>query len=199
MNEEQKELYAKLTPLQQHTANGHLKGWTNEKSYLQACKKTKREPAKNPRSAANQILTNTNVKAYVESCKKSIAESDVDNTIMTREEALRRLTVIARGKTLAQFKNVEIPILIGKKAGDEDDEHWGSEERTIWNIPDAENLTDEQLQTIQEVTATKEGPKIKQYSPTEAIKLMCEMEGWKQGDDDNQPITIIINGKEAML
>ena len=180
MNKEQKALYAVLTPLQKAMAQGKLKGWTNEKSYLSACKKTKREPAKQPRSAASGILANPNVKAYIDSVKEVIVENDVDNSILDRTEAMQILTRHARGETLVETKTVEV---ITEKQGADGEMTEEKDEQTIFHMPDTKDMTPEQKATIAEIKVSKkDGTTIKQHSPREAIKLMAELEGWKKDE-----------------
>ena len=42
----------------------------------------------------------------------------------------------------------------------------------------------DKLAAISELTATKDGPKIKLHSPLAAIKQIAEMQGWLQSESD---------------
>jgi phage terminase small subunit len=167
----QKELYKKLTTLQKYTANAFISGKTKEKSYLIACKKIKRVPAKAPRTAAHGILTNTNVKAYVDSVKQPAEERAAETAIMTREESLQRLSAMARG-------NIADLLEFGERVTGQDDD--GNDIKVIsWWFKNSADMTPGNLALINEISAGQQGIKIKIHDAKVAHKQLAQLEGWE--------------------
>jgi phage terminase small subunit len=131
----------------------------------------------NSRSAAvNRILGDVKVVAFM----RSVQIPAVDSGIMTRDEALRRLSALARAQLseLVIFSEAEIQRPNG-----------GTEIQTLWSIIPSALQDPEKLAAIAELTATKDGPKIKLHSPLAAIKQIAEMQGWvSSGQDANKNI-----------
>ncbi|MBP6120768.1 MULTISPECIES: terminase small subunit [Providencia] len=90
LTDEQKVLFDALTKLQQKFVLGILKGLNQTDAYKQAGYKAKTEET--ARSCASEILTNPNVKSFLD----SVNETAISSAIMTREEALERLSSIGR-------------------------------------------------------------------------------------------------------
>lgn len=88
----------------------------------------------------------------------------IDDAIMSRNEAMERLTKIARTYITDVVEIKEI--------------NWGTEEapdmQTTWQL---RNDT-EALETVSELKAGPNGPQVKLHDPLKAIKQMAEMNGW---------------------
>lgn len=93
LTEEQTELFNKLTKLQKGVALHTIAGMKPADAHREAGGKCKTEV--NRYKLANEILSNPSVKAFVDSIKKVDEEKAVSNSIMSRQEALERLTKIA--------------------------------------------------------------------------------------------------------
>ncbi|EPF4546974.1 terminase small subunit [Klebsiella aerogenes] len=161
---EQQLLFDALTPLQQKFSLAIIKGKNQTDAYKAAKGKAKGD---NARPAARQIYTNINVQAFL----KSVQEEVIDEAIMGREEALKRLTSIGRGSifNLAEFRNG----IIGE------DENGDPILQASWSFKDSAMLTPEAMASIAELTAGPQGLKIKLHDPKAAIKQLADMQGWE--------------------
>ena len=169
MTPEQSALFAKLTPLQKEVATNVLNGMKPIDAYRASSGKAATDEARS--NSVSLILSNSKVVAYL----KSVQEPLADSGIMTREEALRRLSSLARTKLseLVIFQEIEVERSTG-----------GKETQTLWSIIPSALQDPDKLAAISELTATKDGPKIKLHSPLAAIKQIAEMQGWLQSESD---------------
>lgn len=166
MNAEQQALFDNLTELQQRTATGVLAGMSNRAAYYSAGGTAKNEQSAD--SAASTMLSNVKVKAFMDAMKLQA----VSDAIMTREEALKTLSLIGRThlKDIVKFRTVNI----GK-----DLETGADLNQTAWEInADLQETDSDKLIIISELEVGKNGPKIKTHSPVAAIKQLAEMQGW---------------------
>lgn len=183
LTDKQKELFDDLTKMQQKIVLKSLEGMNDIDAYRAGGGKAKDEITQ--AVSASQIFSNLKVVSFMDSMKETL----ISEAIMTRTEALERLTRIARADCVPVFKSISI-------VDAEGNEH----KQTVWSIPDSEDLTPEQLSSIAEVSTGKDGLKIKQHSAPQAIKQLAEMEDWnKQKDEGKGEIHIHINGKAALL
>ena len=90
MTDEQKELFDKLTTLQQEVSKNSIAGMSDIDAYRSAGGKAKTDDA--ARASVSQILTNLNVKAFIDSMKHSA----VNDAVMSRKEMMETLTRLAR-------------------------------------------------------------------------------------------------------
>lgn len=114
------------------------------------------------------MLSNVKVKAFMDAMKLQA----VSDAIMTREEALKTLSLIGRThlKDIVKFRTVNI----GK-----DMETGADLNQTAWEInADLQETDSDKLIIISELEVGKNGPKIKTHSPVAAIKQLAEMQGW---------------------
>ena len=97
---EQQRLFDVLTPLQKRFSLAIIKGKNQTEAYRKAGGKAKGD---NLRKAAHVIATNCDVQAFIKSVQREI----IDEAIMTREEALKRLSKIGRASIadIAEFSN----------------------------------------------------------------------------------------------
>lgn len=166
MTPEQQILFDDLTELQQRTATGVLAGMSNRAAYYAAGGTAKSEQSAD--SAASTMLSNVKVKAFMDAMKLQA----VSDAIMTREEALKTLSLIGRThlKDIVKFRTANI----GK-----DMETGADLNQTAWEInADLQDTDSDKLIIISELEVGKFGPKIKTHSPVAAIKQLAEMQGW---------------------
>lgn len=167
MTPEQQALFDNLTELQQRTATGVLAGMSNRAAYFAAGGTAKSDDSAD--SAVSTMLSNVKVKSFMDSMKTQA----ISDAIMTREEAMRILTDLARGNLtdLVKFKTVNI----GKDMETGEDIN-----QTAWTIDeDLQQSDPDKLIIISELEVGKNGPKIKQHSKTAAIQQLAKMQGWE--------------------
>ncbi|MCT4713239.1 terminase small subunit [Enterobacteriaceae bacterium H11S18] len=162
---EQQHLFDALTPLQKKFALAIIKG-KNQTDAYKAAKGKAKTPA-GIRNSASQIFTNLGVQAFL----KSVQGEAVDEAIMTREEALKRLTSMGRTSLtdIAEFRNGQIG----------EDEEGKPVFQASWSFKDSALQNPEAMSAIAELTTGKDGIKLKMHDPKAAIKQIGEMEGWE--------------------
>jgi len=160
---EQKELFNQLTKLQQRVAINSLAGMSNRAAYIDAGGTSEDENSID--AAASRMLRDVKVKAFMDAMK----EEAVSKAVMTRQEMLERLSNLARVdmKDLVEFGEYEL--------GEEDGE---PVVQTTWKIKDSAKQSPETLASIAELTAGRDGMKVKQHSPMQAMKQLSDMMGW---------------------
>ena len=163
MTPEQRTLFAKLTPLEQRFAVNMLAGMQQVEAYIQASGRTSYDAA---RANAARAAADPDFKAYMMAMKEDM----VSEAIMTRQEALERLTNFARTdlKDLVEFGEYEIG----------QDEFGNPVVQAAWKIKDSVLQDPAKMAVISELTAGKEGIKVKTHSPLVAIQQLSKMQGW---------------------
>lgn len=167
MTPEQQALFDQLTQLQQRTATGVLAGMSQRAAYFAAGGTAKSDESAD--STAAIMLSNAKVKAFMDSMKMQA----VSDAIMTREEAMKTLSLIGRThlKDIVKFRTANI----GK-----DMETGADLNQTAWEInADLQESDSEKLIIISELEVGKFGPKIKTHSPVAAIAQLAKMQGWE--------------------
>lgn len=168
MNTEQQILFDELTPLQKRVATNVLAGMTQRQAYIQAGGKAN-TTENNTDVCASEILRNPNVKSFMDSMQKQA----ISDAIMTREEAMKELSAIGRGRLVDIVKFQTVPI--GKDLVTGDDVY-----QTVWEIDESLQSSDpDKLIIISELEVGKFGPKIKQHSKIAAIQQLAKMQGWE--------------------
>jgi len=164
LTEEQKALFDALTALQKKFVTHLLNGANQTEAYRKAGGRAKGD---GERSKANQIVTNSNVQAFL----KSVQYKAVSEAIMSYEEAMERLTTMGRAsiRDLVEFSEHDM----GK------DENGQPIIQAVWRFRDSVKQTPELLDAIAEITACKEGIKLKLHDAKSAIKQLAEMRGWE--------------------
>lgn len=165
LTDEQKVLFDALTKLQQKFVLGIIRGLNQTDAYKQAGGKAKTEET--ARSSASEILTNPNVKSFLDSMN-DVAVSDA---IMTRQEALERLSAIGRASVSEMVEFSE------HNMGKDDDGN--PVIQAVWRFKDSALQNPQALAAISELTAGKDGIKLKLHDPKAAIKQVAEMQGWE--------------------
>lgn len=168
MNEEQQRLFEALTSLQKEISLNSISGMNDIDCYKNSSGKAKTE--KSMGVSVAQILGNLSVKAFISSMSNHI----VNPAIMSRTEMLERLTGLARTNMsdLIEWRTVT-------HEADDDDEESESDEQSIWAIKESVHLDPIKAASIAEVTAGKDGFKIKQHSPLTAMKQLAELAGYE--------------------
>jgi phage terminase small subunit len=178
---EQLELATKLTPLQRRFVLELIKpGMSQRQAYINAGG-TSKTPETQDKSAS-VMVSNGKVKEFHQSLINSIA-SDV---IMTKQEALERLSKTARATIhdICTFKLVEV--VTKDKDGNEKIEF-----DTIWTMKHTDEIDPVIAAAIKSVTFTKMGPKIEMYDANGSIKILSDLQGW------NAPKKQEITGKDG--
>lgn len=121
-------------------------------------------------ATASELLSNPKVKAFMDEMK---AEA-VSAAVMTRTEAMEKLSTLARTdlKDLVEFGEYELG----------DDGEGSPVIQSSWRIRDSALQDPAKMAAIAELTASKEGIKIKTHSPLAAIKQLADMQGWNAPD-----------------
>lgn len=165
LTEEQKALFDALTKLQQKFVTQLLNGKNQTDAYKTAGGKAKTDES--ARASASQILTNVNVRAFL----KCVQYEAVNEAIMTYEEAMERLSVMGRTSI------ADLAVFGTQVVGKDDDGNPVTQ--SVWSFKNASELRPEQMAAISELTAGKDGLKIKLHDPKAAIKQLAEMRGWE--------------------
>lgn len=114
----------------------------------------------------SRMLADAKVKAFYEYLLSVTAKQ----AVMTRQEALERLSGFARIDLadLVEFGSYEIGV---------------QDEQPIiqacWKIKDSVLQDPKKMAAISELAATKDGVKIKTHSPLQAIQQLAKMQGWE--------------------
>ncbi len=175
---EQLELASKLTPLQRKFVLELIKPGTSQRqAYLTAGGKAKNESAQD--SSATTMFSNVKVKAFYNSLLSCIAS----DSIMTKQEALERLSKSARA-TIHDICTFEL-----KQVGE--DEDGNPVMQTVWTMKHSEDIDPVIAASIKSVTFTKTGPKIEMYDSNGSIKILSDLQGW------NAPRKQEITGKDG--
>jgi len=175
---EQLELASKLTPLQRKFVLELIKPGTSQRqAYLTAGGKAKTESAQD--NSASIMLSNSKVSAFHKSLINTIA-SDV---IMTKQEALERLSKTARATIhdICTFKLTQVG----------EDAEGNPIMQTVWEIKNSEDIDPVIAASIKSVIFTKNGPKIEMYDANGSIKILSDLQGW------NAPKKQEITGKDG--
>lgn len=168
MTEDQERLSAQLTNLQRLTVLGVVEGKSQRQAYYDAGGKAKTDASAD--ATASEILSDPMVDAFYQSLIAEVAKS----SILTRERALERLTLMAETEItdILEFVTVDV-----KKVGKDGEEE--TEEETIWRMFDSPEVQRKARAAIKSVTMTKQGPKIEMYDATSAIQQIAKMQGWE--------------------
>ncbi|WXL23926.1 terminase small subunit [Ectopseudomonas mendocina] len=97
-------------------------------------------------------------------------QAAVSAAVMSRQEALERLSLFARTdlSDLVEFGTYEI--------GEQDGQ---PVIQASWKIKDSALQDPKKLSAIAELSATKDGIKIKTHSPLQAIQQLAKLQGWE--------------------
>ncbi|CNI54068.1 terminase small subunit [Yersinia pekkanenii] len=165
LTSEQKALFDALTQLQRRFVTALLNGKNQTEAYRKAGGKAKTDDT--ARAQASRMITFDNVQAFLQ----SVQYEAINDAIMTHTEAMERLTTMGRAtiRDLAEFSEHEL----GK------DEHGKPIIQAVWRFKDSVKQNPEMLDAIAELTAGREGIKLKLHDSKAAIKQLAEMQGWE--------------------
>lgn len=182
MTPEQKALFDQLTELQQRTAINVLAGMTQRAGYYAAGGTASSDESAD--SAAYTMLSNVQVKAFMDAMK----EAAVSEAVMTRTEAMEKLSALARTdlKDLVEFGEYELG----------DDGEGNPVIQSSWRIRDSALQDPAKMAAISELTASKEGIKIKTHSPLNAIKQLADMQGWNAAQKVDTTLRVVDDDSE---
>lgn len=180
MNVEQKALFDKLTQLQQRVATNVLAGMSQRQAYYEAGGGASNDVSAD--STVYELLSNPQVVAFMDAMKIQA----VTNAVMTRQEALERLSGFARTdlKDLVEFGAYELGA----------DEDGNPIVQAAWKIKDSVLQDPEKMSAISELSTGKDGIKIKTHSPITAIQQLAKMQGWDAAQKSE--VTIIKSAVE---
>lgn len=166
MTPNQKFLFDQLTHLQQGAATNWLAGMTQRQAYRLAGGQAASDDTADV--SAHEILTNPRVVAFLDAMK----EEAVNEAVMTRKEALEKLSSLARTdlKDLVDFGSYELGV---------DQESGNPIIQSTWKIKPSALQDPKQMAAISELTAGRDGIKIKTHSQIEAMKQLAKMQGWE--------------------
>ncbi|WP_074423413.1 terminase small subunit [Serratia sp. 14-2641] len=166
LTKEQKALFDALTALQKKFVTHLIKGKNQTEAYKAAGGKAKTDDT--ARAQASRMVTFDNVQAFLQ----SVQYETVSESIMTRTEALERLSVMGRARVRDLVDFSEHKIGVDADTGEEIIQ-------AAWRFKDSVKQHPELLDAIAEVTAGKEGIKLKLHDSRGAIKQIGEMQGWE--------------------
>lgn len=161
---EQQQLFDVLTPLQKKFVTWLLKGANQSEAYRKAGGKAK---GNGVTSKAAVMVAKGSVRNFLQ----SVQHEAVSDAIMTYEEAMERLTVMGRARLrdLVEFSEHNMGV----------DDDGQPIIQAAWRFKDSVKQTPELLDAIAELTAGKEGIKLKLHDARGAIKQLAEMRGWE--------------------
>ena len=182
MTLEQKALFDQLTELQQRTAINVLAGMTQRAGYYAAGGTASSDDSAD--SAAYTMLSNVQVRAFMDAMK----EAAVSEAVMSRTEAMEKLSALARTdlKDLVEFGEYELG----------SDAEGNPIVQSSWRIRDSALQDPAKMAAISELTASKEGIKIKTHSPLAAIKQLADMQGWDAAKKVDTTLRVVDDDSE---
>lgn len=155
----------KLTHLQRMTVINLVQGGMSQRAAYFAAGGEAKDGDVADASAA-RMLADVRVREFYD----ALIASTTNKAIMTREEALERLSSFARTDLadLVEFGEYEI----------------GSEDgqpviQASWKIKDSVLQDAKKMAVISELTAGRDGIKIKTHSPLQAMQQLAKMQGWE--------------------
>lgn len=154
-----------LTPKQERFCLAYLETGNASEAYRRAYNASKMKP-NSINVNASKLLADAKVTLRL----KELNESAVSSAVMTRKEALERLSTFARTdlSDLVEFGAYEL--------GQDDD---GKPiVQAAWKIRDSILQDPKKLAAISELSAGRDGIKIKTHSPLQAIQQLAKLQGW---------------------
>lgn len=176
MTPEQKQLFDRLTQLQQRVAINVLGGMSQRQAYYAAGGGAKNDVSAD--STVYELLSNPQVVQFMDSMKLQV----VNEAIMSREEMAKKLSLLSRTNLndIVRFETKEIgrdPI-----TGD-------VLKQTGWFIPDNMLENPDKLAVISELEVGKFGPKIKTHSQLQAMAQLAKMMGYDAAQKIDATVT----------
>lgn len=156
-----------LTPKQERFCLAYLETGNASEAYRRAYDAENMKPS-TIHSRAYELLDNSEIAARLEELNRSA----VTSAVMSRTEALEKLSALARTdlKDLVEFGEYELG---------SDPDSGAPIIQTSWRIKSSALQDPVKMAAISELTASKEGIKIKTHSPLTAIQQLAKMQGWE--------------------
>lgn len=183
MDASQKFLFDQLTQLQQRVATNVLSGMTQRQAYYVAGGTATSDDSAD--ATVSALLSNIKVSAFMDAMK----EQAVTEAVMGRQEALEKLSLLARTdlKDLVEFGDYELGT---------DPESGAPIIQCAWKIKPSAMQDPKQMAAIAELSATKDGVKIKTHSPLAAIKQLADMQGWNAAQKIDSTVRVVDDGSD---
>ena len=178
LSDEQVSAFHALTRLQQGVALGVLEGLAPADAHRRANGKSRNE--ENRTRLAGEILRNPSVDSFVNSFKSEQIKT-LASSIMSREEMLERLTAMARTNIDDVISLHNNPLI--------DEESGEVVAQAGWSFKDPDKMTGAGTAIISELTAGKDGLKVKTHSQVAAMKQIADLQGY------NKPTEIKLSGE----
>lgn len=156
---------ARLTAKQERFCLAYLKTGNASEAYRQAYSASRMKPETVSRNA-KALLDNNKIATRLE----ELNQSAVTDAVMSRQEALERLSQFARTDLtdLVEFGAYEVGEVDGQPVI-----------QSTWKIRDSVLQDPNALSAIAELNASKDGIKIKTHSPLQALQQLAKMQGWE--------------------
>lgn len=165
MTPEQKALFDDLRNLTQKACLNVLAGMSNIDAYTKAGGKSKTKAS--AEACASRMLSSAKAKAFLDSMK----ETAISDAIMSREEMMERLTSMSR---------TSMSDLIDWSVHSVTDANGELAKQSVWSVKESAMQDPVAMASIAELTAGKEGIKIKQHSPLAAMKQLSDLAGYNE-------------------
>lgn len=154
-----------LTPKQEKFCLEYLKTGNASEAYRTAYDAADMKPESIHRNAY-ELVNNTKIASRL----AELNASAVSDAVMTRQEAMEKLSNLARTDLadVVEFSSCEVgmdgetPVI-----------------QATWKIKDSAFMNPKQLAIITELSAGREGIKIKTHSQLAAIQQLAKMQGWE--------------------
>lgn len=155
-----------LTPKQENFCLAYLETGNASEAYRRSYDAENMKP-ETINKRASELLDNGEIAGRL----AELNQAAVTAAVMTRQEALEKLSALARTdlKDLVEFGQYEI--------GQDDDGN--PVIQSSWKIKDSALQDPVKLSAISELTAGRDGIKIKTHSPLSAIQQLAKMQGWE--------------------
>ncbi len=156
-----------LTPKQERFCLAYLETGNASEAYRRAYDAENMKP-ETIIKRASELLDNREIAGRLEELNRSA----VTAAVMSRTEALEKLSALARTdlKDLVEFGEYELG---------SDPDSGAPIIQTSWRIKSSALQDPVKMAAISELTASKEGIKIKTHSPLTAIQQLAKMQGWE--------------------
>lgn len=156
----------RLTAKQENFCLAYLETGNASEAYRRAYSAEKMKP-ETIHKRASELLADGEVSGRIAELQQAAASA----AVMSRQEALERLSGFARIDLadLIEFAEHEVGV----------DENGQSIIQTAWRIKDSAMQDPKKLAAIAELSAGRDGIKIKTHSPLQAIQQLAKMQGWE--------------------
>lgn len=187
MDDNQKKLFELLKPLQKEIALNSISGMNDIDAYKAS--KGKSKTIKSMEASVSQILSNLKVRAFIE----SMANNIVNSAIMSRDEMMEELSLVARTNSNDLidwgYRNVEV---IDKDTGETK-----IVKQSFWTLRSVDEINPEHMSAIEEVSVGKDGLKFKRTSKLSAMKQLAGLGGYDAPIKiDNTNLNLDINAED---